>query len=55
MQSSATGNGFKLAFAMDGVREAVYAASRPADYEVGRLNAIAAELRANSGCRCSTC
>ncbi len=36
--------GFKLAFVMDGVREAVYAGKPASDYEVGRLNQIAAEL-----------
>ena len=37
-------HGFKLAFAMDGVREAVYAGRSPSDYEVGRLNGIAAAI-----------
>jgi hypothetical protein len=37
---------FKLAFTMDGVREAVYDGRQAADYEVGKLNRIAAELAA---------
>lgn len=36
--------GAKLAFAMDGVREAIYAGKPVASYEVGQLNRIAAEL-----------
>jgi len=35
---------FKLAFAMDGVREAVYAGRPVAAYEVGKLNAMAAGI-----------
>ena len=36
-------HGFKLAFAMDGVREAVYSGKDRDDYDVAALNAIAAE------------
>ena len=35
---------FKLLFVMDGVREAVYEGRAVADYEVGKLNVVAAEL-----------
>jgi hypothetical protein len=38
---------FKLAFVMDGVREAVYAGRPVADYEAGELNLIAAEIAAD--------
>ena len=37
-------HGFKLAFVMDGVREAVYAKRKPGEYEVGMLNRIAADI-----------
>lgn len=37
-------NGFVLAFSMDGVREAVYAKRDPKSYEVGKLNAVMADL-----------
>src|SRR5690606_37369945 len=37
-------HGFKLAFAMDGVREAVYSGKPASAYEVGRLNAIASDI-----------
>jgi hypothetical protein len=43
-QALAREEGFKLAFAMDGVREAVYAGRPPESYEVGKLNVIAREL-----------
>jgi hypothetical protein len=44
MAELARRHGFKLAFVMDGVREAVYA-DRPAGaYEVGKLNEIASDL-----------
>ncbi len=41
MKALAKRDGFKLAFAMDGVREAVYAGKPVASYEVGKLNAMA--------------
>ena len=44
MKALAEREGFKLAFFMDGVREAVYAGKSVAHYEVGRLNAIAADV-----------
>lgn len=44
MKALAATHGFKLAFVMDGVREAVYAGKPASDYEVGKLNAIAADL-----------
>ncbi len=44
MKRLAAEHGFKLAFVMDGVREAVYAGNPASQYEVGRLNQIAAEL-----------
>lgn len=44
MKRLADQHGFKLAFVMDGVREAVYAGKPASDYEVGKLNAIAADL-----------
>jgi hypothetical protein len=44
MKDLAEREGFKLAFVMDGVREAVYAGKSAADYEVGKLNAIAADV-----------
>ncbi len=37
-------HGFRLAFVMDGVREAVYAGKPASSYEVGMLNAIAADV-----------
>lgn len=37
-------HGFKLLFVMDGVREAIYADKPATAYEVGKLNAIAADL-----------
>ncbi len=46
MKRLADRHGFKLAFVMDGVREAVYAGKQASDYEVGRLNQIAAEITA---------
>lgn len=42
-------HGFRLAFVMDGVREAVYAGRKPLDYEVGMLNRIAADITAELG------
>jgi hypothetical protein len=49
MQMLAARNGFRLAFVMDGVREAVYAGRPPESYEVGALNRIAAEVTAELG------
>jgi len=49
MQALGRQHAFKLAFAMDGVREAIYA-GRPAEgYAVHKLNAIAADLAAELG------
>lgn len=42
-------HGFRLAFVMDGVREAVYADKQTSDYEVGMLNSIAADLTKELG------
>ncbi len=42
-------HGFRLAFVMDGVREAVYAGRSSSDYEVGMLNRIAADLTRELG------
>lgn len=44
MKALSAQHGFKLAFAMDGVREAVYQRRPAADFEVGKLNALAAGL-----------
>jgi hypothetical protein len=44
MKALARENGFRLAIAMDGVREAFYDGRDPATYEVGRLNQIAADV-----------
>lgn len=44
MKALAATHGFRLAFVMDGVREAVYAGRKPHEYEVGMLNRIAADL-----------
>jgi lysophospholipase L1-like esterase len=49
MQQIAREDGFDLVFAMDGVREAVYSGRDPASYEVGKLNAIAADLTSSLG------
>ena len=46
MKAIAVREGFRLAFAMDGVREAIYEGRHPLDYEAGRLNRIARELTA---------
>lgn len=46
MKAIAEADGFKLAFVMDGVREAVYSGRPRSDYPVARLNDIAAELTA---------
>ncbi|MEO0618385.1 MAG: SGNH/GDSL hydrolase family protein [Pseudomonadota bacterium] len=47
MKALAEKNGFQLVFAMDGVREAVYANKSPDDYVVGKLNRIAYNTAAN--------
>lgn len=44
MKAVAEREGFRLAFAMDAVREAIYEKRKPMDYEIGRLNAIARKL-----------
>jgi hypothetical protein len=44
MQALAREDGFKLAFAMDGVREAIYAGKPPESYAVHALNVIAQDL-----------
>jgi len=44
MQALSREDGFKLAFAMDGVREAIYSARALGTYEVHKLNVIAREL-----------
>jgi hypothetical protein len=44
MKALSRQDGFKLAFAMDGVREAVYSGNAPGTYEVHKLNVIAREL-----------
>lgn len=44
MQALAQREGFKLAFAMDGVREAIYEGRPVENYEVGRLNRIAGNI-----------
>lgn len=49
MKALAEREGFQLAFAMDGVREAIYDGRRPMDYEIGRLNTIARRLTAELG------
>lgn len=49
MKKLADERGFRLAFVMDGVREAIYEGRKPMDYEVGRLNKLAAELTAELG------
>ncbi len=49
MKKLAAEHGFKLAFVMDGVREAVYAGRDVAHYEVGALNRIAAEVTREAG------
>jgi hypothetical protein len=49
MQRIAKEDGFKLAFVMDGVREAVYAGKPQEAYAVGQLNRLAAELTAELG------
>jgi hypothetical protein len=46
MKALAVKHGFKLAFMMDGVREAVYAGTNPDTYAVGQLNRIARDVTA---------
>jgi hypothetical protein len=49
MKVLAASDGFKLAVAMDGVREAVYAGKAPDAYAVGKLNTIAREVTGELG------
>jgi hypothetical protein len=49
MKALAAEQGFELAFAMDGVREAVYSGRPPESYEVHKLNAIARDLTGELG------
>lgn len=44
MKALSIEHNFKLAFIMDGVREAVYAGRKASDFEVGKLNQIAADI-----------
>ena len=44
MKTLSRQDGFKLAFAMDGVREAIYAGRSADSYEVHKLNGIAGDL-----------
>ena len=46
MKALAREDGFRLVFAMDGVREAVYSGKPPESYEVHKLNVIARDLTA---------
>jgi len=47
MKALSEEHNFKLVFAMDGVREAIYAKKSPDDYVVGKLNRIASNTAAN--------
>ncbi len=49
MQALSRQDGFKLAFAMDGVREAIYAGKPIDSYEVHKLNVIARDLTTELG------
>jgi hypothetical protein len=49
MRKLAIEHGFRLAFVMDGVREAVYAGKPASEYEVGMLNRIAADVARELG------
>jgi hypothetical protein len=49
MRALAEQEGFRILLAMDGVREAVYAGRDPQSYEVGKLNALMAELTRETG------
>lgn len=49
MKKLAIEHGFRLAFVMDGVREAVYAGKSASSYEVGMLNRIAADVAGELG------
>lgn len=49
MKALAEREGFKLAFAMDGVREAIYAGKPVSDYEVGKLNLLAKSVTSELG------
>lgn len=44
MKALAEANGVRLVVVMDGVREAIYEGRHPGEYEVGRLNYIAADV-----------
>ena len=46
MKALSRREGFKLAFAMDGVRDAIYAGKPRENYEVARLNELAGQLAA---------
>jgi hypothetical protein len=49
MKKLAIEHGFRLAFVMDGVREAVYADKPASSYEVGMLNRMAADVAGELG------
>lgn len=49
MKALSETHGFKLAFVMDGVREAVYSGKPRSEYEVAALNDIAADLTSELG------
>lgn len=49
MQKLSQQHDFELVVVMDGVREAVYAGKAQSDFEVGKLNAIAADITADLG------
>ncbi|MEZ5910350.1 MAG: SGNH/GDSL hydrolase family protein [Hyphomicrobiaceae bacterium] len=49
MKRLADADGFRLAFVMDGVREAIYDGKPLSSYEVGKLNALAAQLTGELG------
>lgn len=49
MQQIAREDGFDLVFVMDGVREAVYSGREASSYEVGKLNAVAADVTSALG------
>lgn len=49
MQQIAREDGFDLVFVMDGVREAVYSGLEASNYEVGKLNAVAADVTSALG------
>ncbi len=49
VEALADANGFKVVFVMDGVREAVYAGKPATDYQVGKLNEVAAAAASELG------